>query len=459
MAHRLRPSRPIVLLAVISLLSLAARVALLGEPCQSPCRDAAAHVLIFDEVYYVNAARVIAGIHPPAGQNYARAPLGDDPNAEHPQLAKLVIAGAIELFGDGPFAWRIGSILLGSLAILGMFALARAAGAGDWPAFGAAALMAADNLLLVHGRIATLDIYVVCFMVWGAALYVRGRPGLGGAVLGLGACSKLVAPYALPALVLFELFGPDVVTGAMRRDAVTAAMRRNAVTAALRRLVAATLTGTGAFFALLAALDRIAPPWNPLTRRRVPAGPFHHLGHMISYASGETSPHGPRGIASYPWEWLVDFKPITYLNINPSQPTPQLSHIHPQTLFLGMMSPPIMLLGIPSLGLAAAAVAGRRALSARLWLSDEDEPGSQRIGRASALGLAWVVGTLLPFAALSAVWQRTSYLYYMVVVMPGIYLTVACLAVKARSHRRALELWIASVAIAVVVTYPFVPLF
>src|SRR5581483_5481916 len=126
----------------------------------------------------------IAGIHPATGQNYNGAPLGDDPNAEHPQLAKLVIAGAIELFGDGPFAWRIGSILLGSVAILGMFALVRAAGGNRWAALAAAALMASDNLVLVHGRIGTLDIYALAAMVWGVALYLRGRPVWAGAVLG-----------------------------------------------------------------------------------------------------------------------------------------------------------------------------------------------------------------------------------------------------------------------------------
>ena len=91
-------------------------------------------MLVFDEAYYVNAARVIAGIAP-AGERDLRldAPLGHDPNAEHPQLAKLVIAGSIELFGDGPFAWRLGSLLFGTLAIIGMFVLVRAAGGdGGW---------------------------------------------------------------------------------------------------------------------------------------------------------------------------------------------------------------------------------------------------------------------------------------------------------------------------------------
>ena len=144
--------------------------------------------MVFDEAYYVNAARVIAGIHPPQGDHYDSSPLGTDPNAEHPQGAKLIVAAAIELFGDGPFAWRLGSLIFGSLAILGMFALVRSAGGGRWSALGAATLMACDNLLLVHGRIFTLDIYVVAMMIWGVAFYLQDRPVLAGVILAIGFC-------------------------------------------------------------------------------------------------------------------------------------------------------------------------------------------------------------------------------------------------------------------------------
>ncbi len=42
-------------------------------------------------------------------------------------------------------------------------------------------------------------------MVWGVALYLRGRPLAAGVTLGVGACAKLVSPYALLVLALVEL--------------------------------------------------------------------------------------------------------------------------------------------------------------------------------------------------------------------------------------------------------------
>ena len=107
------------------------------------------------------------------------------------------MAAAIELFGDGPFAWRIGSLIFGSLAILGMYVLVRCAGGGRWSALGAATLMACDNLLLVHGRIGTLDIYVVAMMIWGVAFYLQDRPVLGRGRAGHRLLpSSWSAPYA-----------------------------------------------------------------------------------------------------------------------------------------------------------------------------------------------------------------------------------------------------------------------
>jgi 4-amino-4-deoxy-L-arabinose transferase-like glycosyltransferase len=422
-------TRPVQLLVLLCIVSFAVRFAWLGDPCRSPCRSASDHVLVFDESYYVNAARVIAGVRPPAGATYAAAPLGVDPNAEHPQLAKLVIAGSIELFGDGPFAWRIGSLVFGTLAIAGMFVLVRAAGGAPWVALGAAALMAADNLLIVHGRIGTLDIYALAAMTCGVALYLRGRPLIAGVVLGIGACMKLVGVYALLVVVLLE---------ALRLPGSQEALTRR-----LTRLALLTGAGVGSFFGLLAILDRVARPYDYALGRTVAGGPFSHLGHMLSYAAAQTSPHGPKGIASYPFAWLVDYKPIVYLNVNPAEPADGLRGVHPAVHFLGLISPPILLVGVPAL-VVALLVALRR-LAAR----DRDP---------AVLAVAWFAGTFLPFLVLSLVWDRTSYLYYMVVVMPGLYAAAAWLVARLGRHPRLIGIWIATVVIAAVIAYPLTPL-
>ena len=426
---RLRWVTPIAALVAVSVISLAARVAFLGSPCHEPCTSASAHVLVFDESYYVNAARVIAGVEPPPGAHYRDTPSGDDPNAEHPQLAKVVIAGAIELFGDGPLAWRLPSILLGSLAILGMFALVRSAGGGPWVAVGAAALMAADNLLLVHSRIATLDIYAVTAMIWAAVLYLRGSPLLAGAVIGVGACAKEVAPYVLLALLALEL--------------LRAYRDRSAVRPALVRVAICAAAAAAVFVGLLALLDVIAPPFDPLAHKLVGGGVFGHIRYLLHYGSHQTSPHGPQGIASYPWGWLVDIKPILYLNINPQRPVPGLFGVHPQAHFLGMINPAILLVGLP--GLATAA--WRSARRSRSGASDVE-----------LLGLAWFAGTFVPFALLSVIDSRTSYLYYMVIVMPGIYVAAAQFVARIRPPPRWIWAWAVTIAIAVIVMYPFTPL-
>jgi predicted membrane-bound dolichyl-phosphate-mannose-protein mannosyltransferase len=399
------------LLALLCLVSLLARAAWLEQPCRSPCRAAADHTLIFDETYYVNAARRLAGVAVPRADPYATAPRGVDPNSEHPQLAKLMLAGAIELFGDVPLAWRLGSLLFGTLAIVGMFALVRAAGGGPWLALVAAALMAADNLLLVHGRIGTLDIVVVAFMIWGAALYLRGRPIGAGALIGIGACVKLVAPYALLALATYE---------AVRNP------RR------ICPLLVTTVIAAGTFIALLAAMDALAPPYDQVKHLRIAGGPFAHIGHMLSFAAAQV---GNKGIASYPWQWFGDYQPIVYLNIVPSQPAPGLVNVHPASHFLGVVSPPILLLAIPGLILAA-----------------------RRFGDADRFAIAWVLGTLVPFELLSAIWHRTSYLYYMVIVMPGVYIAVGRLVTHPRAPRRLVQGWVGLVLAAVIIMYPFTPL-
>jgi hypothetical protein len=211
----------------------------------------------------------------------------------------------------------------------------------------------------------------------------------------------------------------------------------------MRRVGICAVSAAAVFVGLLALLDRIAPPYDPLRRKLVTGGVFGHIRYMLSYGANQTSPHGPRGIASYPWDWLVDLKPIVYLNINPARPVPGLVNVHPQAHFLGMISPPILLAALPGLGIAAWR-AGRR----------HGPPA----GAVELLGLAWFAGTFLPFVLLSLIASRTSYLYYMVIVMPGLYIAAAQLIARVRPPPRWTAVWILAIAVAVVAMYPFTPL-
>jgi hypothetical protein len=74
------------------------------------------------------------------------------------------------------------------------------------------------------------------------------------------------------------------------------------------------------------------------------------------------------------------------------------------------------------------------------------------------IGLAWFLGTYVPFVLLSLIESRTSYLYYMVIVMPGIYVAVADLIGRIGPGRIVCLVWMACVLAAVVVMYPFTPL-
>ncbi len=78
--------------------------------------------------------------------------------------------------------------------------------------------------------------------------------------------------------------------------------------------------------------------------------------------------------------------------------------------------------------------------------------------------MSWFIGAWVPFAVLSLVDQRTSYLYYMVVVMPGIYVAATYVAALAWRRRRTwlravIGVWALGVIVAVVLMYPFVAAF
>jgi predicted membrane-bound dolichyl-phosphate-mannose-protein mannosyltransferase len=424
---RLRAA-PYVLLAVLVALSIGVRSFRLEQPCGKPCSDRAKDSLIFDEAYYVNAARRIAGVAGADDQpDYAKAPAGTDPNAEHPQLGKLVMAAGIEVFGNRPLGYRLGSVLFGTAALLLMFALVRAAGGSPWLSLGATAALAADNLFTVHGRIATLDIYVLTFMLGGVALYLRRKPLLAGVVLGVGATTKLVGIYALFILGLLEL-GRWLT----RRRQVEG----NPIETLALCIVAAGI----AYAVVLQVMDMSVPAFDPGAGERL-TNALEHTRHMLDYAVQLTSPGGPKGIASYPWSWMAGQGAIPYLTLNSTTSAGgQVVSTTTLVAFKGAVNPFLLFLSLPALF----------AVGARAWREGED---------LDILAIAWFAGTMVPFALQAIFQDRTTYLYYLLATLPALCLACARL-LSTRGVPRAASLgWAIGLMVGFVNLYPFRTLF
>jgi hypothetical protein len=533
---------PLVALSLLLAFSVASKSVDLSQPCKAPCKVASSyapckaessHTLIFDESYYVNAARVIDGIEPPAGCPYRGDPKGDDPNAEHPQLAKLVIAAGIDVFGDNALGWRIGSIVFSAIALLALYALVRAAGGSSWLAVGAAAVMSLDNLMLVHGRIATLDVYAVAMMLIAGVLYMRRHPLLAGLAVGVAACMKEVALFLLFAFILLEALRMARGWAATRRERalpatmlpragttmftdavaatpaeVDAAASANAAASAASNAGAATamtaavpsaeneatteydavpasaagppantaapdvehakasastsgeirygsrrglafvlvsehvppliivlISGVLATLGLLWLLDVLVPAYDPGTHVVYNGDPFAHLAHMYNYALLLKSKPNETGITSSPLAWLLDEKAINYAKVAVNTlVNGKIVGSHATISFQGVINPFIIFLAIPALFAALAAA----------WKQNDD---------VAALGACWCLGTYLPFLIGDLSSGRVSYIYYMLLAMPGIYIVTTRLFASRRVPTAATVGW------AIVLIYGFIHLY
>jgi predicted membrane-bound dolichyl-phosphate-mannose-protein mannosyltransferase len=377
--------------------------------------------LIFDEKYYVNAARMIAGIAPQQDM-YQDRPLGLDPNTEHPPLAKLMVAASILVLGDNAYGWRIPSVIFGTVSIWLMYAITRRAGASPYSALLAATLLAFDNLVFVHSRIFTLDIFQVAFMLLGLYLYISGRATLAGAGFALAALCKIGGAFGLLAVLGYE--GLRLLRGE--------GSWREHWRPPVRRLSRMTVTFLAVFLVLLGIFDRLWVGYST---------PIEHVQRVLSYGMALRRERGPAGIESYPWQWLWNDVPIPYLKVEQQiKVGDEIREQRPTILFLGAMNPYVLCL-LP-LGLGFAAYAWWRRLE-----------GAQL----AALALAWFALTYLPFVAATVFGQRIAYLFYFLPTLPAVALAGSYFFLGNRIPRVVILAYLAMVLFAFYGYFPFKP--
>lgn len=356
--HSIEPRASLLLLLVLTTLT---RLVWLSRPDRS---------LIFDEAYYVNAARRILGRAVAPSAPYAASPAGLDPNSEHPPLGKLLIAGSMRVFGDNPLGWRAWSVASGVLIVAVVYLLVRQWCPDPWMAVYSALIASLDNLLFVHSRIATLDVLFLAPLMVAAVLVARQRVVLAGIACAFAILVKLPAALGVFGIALFVLVRPD------RDTAHRAAARR----AGLLLAVTGALSLAGLWL-----LDIWVTPFS---------SPFSHLHHMLSYGFDLTRSGGASNSESAPWQWLSNEVQIPYLRVDTNvSVNGKIVSSRPSVYFRGAMNPAVI-----GPALAAVGYSGWR------WVRTRDPLG------------CWVVtfsaAVFVPYLALAVLAHRVSYLYY-----------------------------------------------
>ncbi len=396
-------------LGVVLLLALVSRAIWLWLPD---------HSLIFDEAYYVNAARVILGIHPPAGAAYAQAPLGLDPNTEHPPLGKLLIASSMLLFGDNGIGWRLPSLVAGMVSLVALYGIVRATGERAWLGVLAVGLFAFDNLSFVHGRIATLDILFLAPSLVGAWLALRHHWTAAGVALAVAALAKLTALFSVAALALYLIAIVVIDWWDHRRIR-------------LRDLLPLVPFLAAFAFVFIGAL------WLLDLRFSAYHNPVDHIQHMLEFGAKLQTAGGPSGIASDPWSWLVNQVPIHYLTVNVNVMSGgRLIASHATIDFQGALNP-VLLGALPLAAGFAFWLAWRRRSRLALW------------------ALAWGGANYLVYYPMVLVDHRITYLYYMLPVVPAMAVATALLLDRSRLPGTVRWVFLAAFAVAFIAYFPF----
>jgi hypothetical protein len=158
---------------------------------------------------------------------------------------------------------------------------------------------------------------------------------------------------------------------------------------------------------------------------------------MNHYAATLTDHGRPKGIATVPTGWWLNRKVINYYGTSVIVKSGErVTATRPILAFKGEISRVLLFTAWLALAMSA-------------WWA------VRRRDTASLLTVAWVLGTWLPPELFHVIDQRTTYLYYMVVTMPALYLAVARLLAVKRLPWLLAAIWVAAFLWDFTSLYPF----
>lgn len=165
----------------------------------------------------------------------------------HPPLGKVMMSWAIRTFGMTPFGWRFAGATCGVLMLPGMYLLGRLLFKKRRYAILTCLCLAFDTLHFTQTRIATIDSFVVLFIIWSVYFMLRwfytdffGKKlaytmiplVLSGACMGLAVASKWTGCFAGLGLAAIFFFGIWRRWKAVREAKATDPVERDPLAAA-----------------------------------------------------------------------------------------------------------------------------------------------------------------------------------------------------------------------------------
>jgi dolichyl-phosphate-mannose-protein mannosyltransferase len=262
------------------------------------------HKQMFDEVYYVPAAKILWSLDRPF-------------NIEHPLVGKELIGLGIRLFGDTSFGWRFPSTIAASAVVMGVFAIAWLIFERMRVAVVASILTIVDMTVFIQARIAMLDGFMAAFLVLGVAAilwsmrgpqWVRARLALAGVLLGLACGAKWTAVPLLGFAGLSILVVRWHDGRAAGRDWEAALYARGQThwpgVATLPALLILGVCALATYFATFAPAlfyTHDAVPWRDL------------LSYQLRMYREQTEVLPAHPYQSSWWSWPLDIRPIWYL--------------------------------------------------------------------------------------------------------------------------------------------------
>jgi dolichyl-phosphate-mannose-protein mannosyltransferase len=368
--------------------------------------------LVFDEVYYVDAARDFLAFGVEVSDDEAEFVV-------HPPLGKWFIAIGIRLFGDNEFGWRFSTAVAGTISIILIGLIAQKLFRSQFLTLLATFLATVDGLALVHSRTSLLDNFLTMLILAAIYFFIRKNYVVTAIFLGLALGTKWSALYFIAvfgAVALYRAF-----THHTGRHLIRPSIER-ILTFGLLPIAIYLLTWTGWLLS-----DR---GWGRDAGSHALSSLIKYHEQMLSFHTGLTEKHS---YEAHPWTWLIQSRPTSFF------------YESPKTCGSPSCSQEVLAMGTPFLWWAGAiaifVVFG-------FWIKSIIK---RRMEPASTVIVMGIAAGYLPWFAFD---ERTVFSFYSIIFQPFLILAIVYCARWFISHNHK---WgtIASSVFAVLVFFNF----